>query len=595
MKFVQAPGGDPLTAQSLGVILSVRGAEARVAIPVAQTGAHARATVGDFVRIFAGQRRLIGMITEVQAQDGGGVALPESAIARIDVMGEIVRDALGCERFQRGVSAYPAIGDAAGIVARDDLRLIYAGDVDGADIGRLHHDDSIPARISIHDMLNKHFAVLGSTGVGKSSGAAVILNAVMDKAPNVRILMLDGHNEFGRCFGARANVVNSQSLKLPFWLFNFEELIDVVYAGRPAVDEELEILSEHIPVAKGMYLAQRAQSDRYGLRKIDPKRSGFTVDTPVPYQLQDLIGLIDERMGKLENRATRMHCHRLLARLDSLKNDPRYAFMFENANVGGDTMAEIVTNLFRLEPNGQPITVLQLAGLPAEVVDAVVCVVARMAFDFGLWSDGAAPLLFVCEEAHRYAPADRSVGFAPTRRALMRIAKEGRKYGVYLGLITQRPGELDPTIISQCNTLFAMRLANERDQALLRSAVTDAVANLLAFVPSLGTREVVAFGEGLPLPTRFRFTELPAERQPHSETFRLDAGDGVAERGFVRQVIERWRGATVGSRATAEPPQPAVAPASAPPPLHNGADPNSSAARLEQLRAQILKRAPGLT
>ena len=132
-----------------------------------------------------------------------------------------------------------------------------------------------------------------------------------------------------------------------------------------------------------------------------------------------------------------------------------------------------------------------------------------MAFDFGLWSDGAIPLLFVCEEAHRYAPADRNVGFAPTRRALMRIAKEGRKYGVYLGLVTQRPGEIDPTIISQCNTLFAMRLANERDQALLRSAVSDAVANLLAFVPSLGTREVVAFGEGLPLPTRLRFTELP--------------------------------------------------------------------------------------
>ena len=288
--------------------------------------------------------------------------------------------------------------------------------------------------------------------------------------------------------------------------------------------------------------------------------------------MQDLVGLIDERMGKLENRATRMHCHRLLARLDALKNDPRYAFMFENANVGGDTMAEILTNLFRLEPNGQPITVMQLAGLPAEVVDAVVCVVARMAFDFGLWSDGAMPLLFVCEEAHRYAPADRSVGFAPTRRALMRIAKEGRKYGVYLGLVTQRPGELDPTIISQCNTLFAMRLANERDQALLRSAVTDAVANLLAFVPSLGTREVVAFGEGLPLPTRFRFTELPAERLPHSETFRLDDGTTAArrERGFVRQVVERWRGATGGSRAAAEARRRrAVAPASAPPPLAN--------------------------
>ena len=604
MKYVQAPGGDPLqTAQSLGVVLSVRGGEARVAIPVVAAGAETRATVGDFVRIYADQRRLIGMITAVEAQSPQA-ALPETAVARIDVMGEILRDALGQERFQRGVSAYPAIGDAAGVIGREDLKLIYEGDPDAATIGTLHHDDSIAARLSLGDMLNKHFAVLGSTGVGKSSGVAVILNAVLDKAPNVRVFLLDGHNEFARCFGARANVVNPQNLKLPFWLFNFEELVDVVYAGRPAAEEELEILAEHIPVAKGIYLANRASAqDRFGLRKVDPKRSGFTVDTPVPYMLQDLIGLIDERMGKLENRATRMHCHRLLARLDSLKNDPRYGFMFENANVGGDTMAEILTNLFRLEPSGQPITVMQLAGLPTEVVDAVVCVIARMAFDFGLWSDGAMPLLFVCEEAHRYAPADRSVGFAPTRRALMRIAKEGRKYGVFLGLVSQRPGELDPTIISQCNTLFAMRLANERDQALLRSAVTDAVANLLAFVPSLGTREVVAFGEGLPLPTRLRFTELKADRLPHSETFRLEETD-EAERGFVRQVIERWRGATGGSRssqdAVPEASAPAnlapTAPAAAPPPLPaNAIDANSATARLEQLRAQILKRAPGLT
>jgi hypothetical protein len=136
-------------------------------------------------------------------------------------------------------------------------------------------------------------------------------------------------------------------------------------------------------------------------------------------------------------------------------------------------------------------TIMQLAGFPAEVVDSVVSVLCRMAFDFGLWSDGASPLLFVCEEAHSYASADRNVGFGPTRKAVSRIAKEGRKYGVHLALITQRPAELDATIISQCNTLFAMRLANDRDQALLRSAVSDAAANLLSFVPSLGTREVL--------------------------------------------------------------------------------------------------------
>jgi DNA helicase HerA-like ATPase len=322
--------------------------------------------------------------------------------------------------------------------------------------------------------------------------------------------------------------------------------------------------------------------------------------------LQDLINLIDERMGKLENRATRMHYHRLLARIETLRSDGRFGFMFENANVGGDTMGEILTHLFRLEPNGQPMTVMQVAGLPVEVVDAVVCVVCRLAFDFGMWSDGASPMLFVCEEAHRFAPADRNVGFAPTRRALMKIAKEGRKYGVYLGLVTQRAAELDPTIISQCNTLFAMRMANDRDQALLRSAVTDGVANLLAFVPSLGTREVVAVGEGLPLPARLTFKALPENRVPRSETFdrkEFEAGDG-RERDFVKLVVDRWRAALGGGGPGAEPAANAAQPILAGPPqriIEQEAEPApardaSVVNRLEQLRSQILKRnvgAPG--
>jgi DNA helicase HerA-like ATPase len=208
-------------------------------------------------------------------------------------------------------------------------------------------------------------------------------------------------------------------------------------------------------------------------------------------------------------------------------------------------MAEVICHVFRLPANGRPMTIMQLAGLPTEVVDSVVSVLCRMAFDFGLWSDGASPLLFVCEEAHRYASADGN-GFGPTRKAISRIAKEGRKYGVYLGLVTQRPAELDATIISQCNTLFAMRLANERDQTLLRSAVSDAAANLLSFVPSLGTREVLAFGEGVALPTRLRFKEVPIHQLPRSEatistTPSVAAGHDVH---FVGDVLERWRGAT---------------------------------------------------
>ena len=353
------------------------------------------------------------------------------------------------------------------------------------------------------------------------------------------------HNEYGRCFGDRALVLNPRNLKLPFWLFNFEEIVDVLFAGRPGVPEELDILAEVIPMAKGIY-TQYQNADRVGLKRIDPKTVGYTVDTPVPYRLVDLISLIDERMGKLENRSSRIIYHKLISRIETVRNDPRYAFMFDNANVGGDTMAEVISHLFRLPANGRPMTIMQLAGFPAEVVDSVVSVLCRMAFDFGLWSDGVSPLLFVCEEAHRYASADRNIGFGPTRKAVSRIAKEGRKYGVYLGLVTQRPAELDATIISQCNTLFAMRLANDRDQALLRSAVSDAAANLLSFVPSLGTREVLAFGEGVALPTRLRFKEVPAHQLPRSEATIATVPSVAAghDMHFVSAVLERWRGAT---------------------------------------------------
>jgi hypothetical protein len=230
--------------------------------------------------------------------------------------------------------------------------------------------------------------------------------------------------------------------------------------------------------------------------------------------------------------------------------------MFEGANIGGDTMAEILGSLFRLPPDGKPMTIMQLAGFPAEVVDSVVSVLFRMAFDFGLWSDGVAPLLFVCEEAHRYAPADKKIGFGPTRRALSRIAKEGRKYGVFLGLITQRPAEIDPTIISQCSTLFVMRLANDRDQSLIRSAVSDAAANLLSFIPSLGTREVFVFGSGVALPTRMRFKELSGAMRPNSEASgntRSEAGAKV-NADLLTTVIERWRASTMSHKTTMDEP-----------------------------------------
>jgi hypothetical protein len=227
-----------------------------------------------------------------------------------------------------------------------------------------------------------------------------------------------------------------------------------------------------------------------------------------------------------------------------------------------DLMAEILGELFRLPIGNQPITVMQLAGFPSEVVDSVVSVLCRLAFEFGMWSDGAAPVLVACEEAHRYAPADRSLGFGPTRKAISRIAKEGRKYSVFLGVITQRPADLDATILSQCSTVFAMRMANDRDQEIVRSAVPDAGASLIEILASLGVREAIAFGEGVALPTRIRFANLAREFLPASQTGRLIRANTSEQfdNEFVAAVIGRWRDAsTTGVRARSGSPRTAAA------------------------------------
>ena len=553
MRSIAGQSANDVVDKHLGRVLSVRGSEASVGlVEWSWTDPdETRATVGKFLGIRCGDLLAIGVITDVSIQ-----TLPVarergySVTAIVDLMGEIRNDSQGNPRFTRGVTSYPSIGDPAFLITHDELKIIY--DISGKDtinIGVLQQDDTLPAFINVDEMLSKHFAILGTTGVGKSSGVAVILNEILASRPDLRIFLVDPHNEYGRCFGDRSQVLTPANLRLPFWLFNFEEMVDVFFRGRPGVDEEVEILAEIIPLARKLY----GGIERPG-RKSDP-RMGFTVDTPVPYRLADLIALIDERMGKLENRSSRMIYNKLLMRIEGVCNDPRYGFMFENANVGGDTMSSVLSQLFRLPTEDRPMTIMQLAGFPVEVIDSVVSVVGRMAFDFGLWSDGKLPLLFVCEEAHRYASADKSVGFGPTRRAISRIAKEGRKYGVFLGLITQRPAELDATIISQCSTLFAMRMSNDRDQALVRSAVSDAAANLLGFVPSLSTREVFAFGEGVAVPTRLRFKELPADRLPRSEAVsNADSDFGkTVDQGYIDFVVDRWRSATLSNRLRTEP------------------------------------------
>ena len=532
------------SAQDLGRVMTVNGSGANarlfktVAAMVADEGG---LTIGRLVGIRVDHSLVVAVVVSMTVsmpdpgdQDGGHL------VAAVDFMGEIKRYGTAAATFQRGVSTYPTIGNMVRRLRTADIAVIHRIDSgDTIEVGRLRLDASVPALINFDELLRKHFAVLGTTGVGKSTAVALILQEILKKKTNLRIFLVDPHNEYAHCFGELAHVIDPKTLQLPYWLFNFEEIVDVFFRGRPGVEEETEILAELIPAAKARYAAN-ARGDRIQVRKTSG--SGFTADTPVPYRISELVNLINDAMGKLENRSAWTKYHRLISRIETLGNDSRYAFMFNNLFVE-DMMVQVLEDLFRLPINGQPITVLQLAGLPAEVVDSVVSVVTRMGFEFGVWSEGSAPLLVCCEEVHRYAPADRKLGFGPTRKALSRIAKEGRKYSVFLGAITQRPSDLDATILSQCSTVFAMRMANDRDQEIVRSAVPDAAASLIAFLPSLGTREAIAFGEGVSLPTRFTFKDVAENRLPRSQSGRigrLEEG-GSLDEDFIRAVVDRWR------------------------------------------------------
>jgi DNA helicase HerA-like ATPase len=401
----------------------------------------------------------------------------------------------------------------------------------------------------VDDLLGKHFAVLGTTGTGKSCTTALILRAILQRNPAAHMVLLDPHNEYSTVFGEWGEVINHRNMQLPYWLLTFEELIEVLIGNPQERKPEVEILQELIPLAKSRYGMGRSGGRDQGLRRsaVDAK---YTVDTPVPYRISDLTQMIDDRMGKLENKRDLSPYRNLKTRLDIISQDPRYAFMFGSLTVY-DSMAQILGRMFRVPVNNKPITILELAGLPTEIVNVVVSVLCRMTFDFALWSEGQIPVMLVCEEAHRYVPANPHLGFEPCKRAIAKIAKEGRKYGASLCIVTQRPAEIDPTILSQCNTVFALRMSNDRDQEIVKSAIADTGSGLLEFLSALGQREAIAFGDGVTLPVRIRFDDLPKHCMPRSSTapFTERWQKSVGDDGFLESIVDRWRSSSVASAA----------------------------------------------
>jgi DNA helicase HerA-like ATPase len=466
--------------------------------------------------------------------------------AELSLVGELKFEAgRRSQTFTRGTSSYPALGDRVRLATHDELQTAFSSrDHAGVRVGSLRQDESIAVNLNVDELLGKHFAILGSTGTGKSCTTALILRSILERNPAAHIVLIDPHSEYATAFQGLAEVISPGNLQLPLWMLNFEETVEI-FVPDCERKAEIEILAELIPIAKARFAAGRAaDSQRLRRAAIDPGRC--TVDAPLPYRVSDLLALIDERMGRLENKRELQPYRQLRQRIEAISMDGRYGFLFRSLTVSDD-MSQVLGRLFRVPLRDKPLTILELTGLPSEVVNVVVAVLCRLTFEFALWSDGNVPVTLVCEEAHRYVPASTTTGFEPCKRAIAKIAKEGRKYGASLCIVTQRPSEIDPTILSQCNTVFALRLSNDRDQEIVASAITDTSIGLLDFLPALGKREALAFGDGVALPVRIMFDALPADALPRSTTamFTERWQSNHADEHFLSLVVERWRAASM--------------------------------------------------
>ncbi|MGR9129948.1 ATP-binding protein [Rhizobium leguminosarum] len=584
----------------LGRVVACSGSRATIAAVAEQGGTDLTElwSVGRLISISVGRNRVVALVYQMNTgSHAWGEGEDNTFRIETELLGEVRVDEDGREEFSTGISRYPYLGAIAHRIRSADLMRIYdAGEGTTAVIGKLTQDESIDAAIHIPSMLSKHFAVVGSTGVGKSTAVSLLLHKAIAADPKLRVLILDPHNEFAAAFPEHAVTIDTDTLDLPFWLMRLEEFAEVVFRGRPPVPEELDMLRDILPEAKRAFRG----SDNSLVRRTTEK-SSITADTPVPYRMADLLALIDERIGRLEGRSEKPFLRSLKMRLIAAINDPRYHFMFSN-NTISDTITETIAQIFRIPGENRPICTFQLAGIPSEVVNSVASVLCRMAFEVALWSEGAIHMLVVCEEAHRYIPSDPSLGFVPTRQAIARIAKEGRKYGVSLGIITQRPGELDQTILSQCSTLFAMRLANDRDQEIIRSAIPNSSISTTSFISSIGNGEAIAFGEAISVPMRMRFSRVDENLLPKASSANSKQSEEDPDTVDLRKIVTRMRAVTVGpdisnfqqsyaaSVASLDEADPADEDLDAKP----YAPPASTAAPLETYRRELLPQTPRL-
>jgi DNA helicase HerA-like ATPase len=501
----------------------------------ASSQAYSQLQIGALIKIPTASTEAFGFINGLTLhQEAAGQLVRQFAVADIELLGELLpRRGSAPPVFARGISVYPTLGAPLYLATAEDLALIYDKPNSWTlAIGTLHQDPNRTAYLISQELLSKHSAILGTTGAGKSCALVLIVRALLAAHPNGHVVLLDPHGEYAPAFPGLAERITPQNLQLPYWLLSFDEIVEILCSDDPVSrSREAYILKDVIIAAKRDALGAEASVH-------------LTVDTPVPYPLASVIHKIADAMGKLDKPDNTLPYLRLLTTIENLRQDKRYAFLFGSFSVR-DNMVEILARILRIPVKGHPITIFDLSAVPSEIVDVVVSLVCRLIFDFALWSerDESIPTLLVCDEAHRYIPSDESLGFAPTRRSIARIAKEGRKYGVSLCLVTQRPSEVSESILAQCSTVFALRMSSERDQNFVRRTLPESAAGLLNSLPALRQQEAIVVGEGVAHPMHIRFSDLDPQFRPQGDATNFPKAWEHDTKGldFLHRIVERWR------------------------------------------------------
>lgn len=562
MTMLQLSPADPIDNLAIGKLIEVDGthivAELDPAISdlsrVFAGDAYPIGQFGSIVRVHFGKKIIYALVSrlrmksELEAERGAVVSAgPDERIIEADLFGEGEwANDLSAEGwkldFQRGVATYPLPQQTVYMTPKAELRVLYKQS-SGPTIALGEHVGAGGATCyaQLNELLGKHTAILGSTGSGKSATVAALIHSILgygksaDGASwNPRIIILDPHNEYCGAFPNHSRLCTDDgSLSLPYWLLSFQETLSLVLGKT-----EFVATSQANIIKSALLKGRRSGATAIA---IDPNK--ITVDSPVPYNLDEFRREVDS--GKPNAASSQGPWLSVLEKLDALRNDRRLSFLMENCVPGTtDPLPSVLEKL--VGGIAQP-RVIDLSGVPNEVAGICSAVMARTLFSLKIWQTPEErekdPVLLVCEEAHRYVPNRGEAQYEAAQEAIRRIAKEGRKYGIGLLLVSQRPSEVEDTVLSQCNSWLVLRITNDSDREHVRSILPDAMAGLTKMLSGLRRREAIFVGQAAVLPSRIMIRELAEEFLPHSKDIEFDKGwaNPPLEERDLAVLVNRWR------------------------------------------------------